>query len=291
MAPGVGLTYTLGRSLYVPLTCRSNSVTLPATRGPGFSLPADAVSALLRLRVAEGYESAAEPFNLPGDRAFLPPSLPSIFSLPTPVDSVTNELGDRNDGLDPSIETLVASVEEQLLAGGQPATDGSSKGNKKTYRSVVIAGEGEPTLRLSALLAVARAAASSMHALPVRVVTNGLGGAIPNQRRVLPKMREAGVTSVSISLMTSQPDQYGELMGPVLHPAFIEASLMAGTGDLEVSMLAHGIVCDFVSEALGCGMEVEVTGVDRPDVDKDKAEHFAANLGVRQPFRWRPYFS
>lgn len=281
MAPAVGLTYTLGRSLYVPLTCRSNSVTLPATRGPGFSLPTDAVSALLRIRVAEGHE--AEPFNLPGDRAFLPPPLPSICSL-------TNELGKQNDGMDPSIGALVMSVEEQLLAGRKPATDGSSKGDKTPYHSVVIAGEGEPTLRLSALLAVSRAA-SSLDALPVRVVTNGLGGAIPNHHRVLPRMREAGVTSVSVALMTSQPDQYGALMRPVLHPEFVKATRMAGTDDLDISVLAHGIVCGFISEALGCGLEVEVTGVDRPDVNKDEAEKLAADLGVHKLFRWRPYFS
>ena len=46
-------TYTLGRSLYVPVTSRCNSVPLPQTRGPNFTLPRDIAETLLRFREAE----------------------------------------------------------------------------------------------------------------------------------------------------------------------------------------------------------------------------------------------
>jgi len=54
----------------------------------------------------------------------------------------------------------------------------------------------------------------------------------------------------------------------------------------------HGIVCDFVRAAVdagGDGMSVEVTAVDRPDVDRTRTEELAARLGVSE-LRWRSYF-
>jgi hypothetical protein len=46
-------TYFLGKSLYIPLTSRSNCYTLPETRGPGFTLPRAVVASLLRVREYE----------------------------------------------------------------------------------------------------------------------------------------------------------------------------------------------------------------------------------------------
>ena len=46
-------TYRLGRSIYIPLTSRCNTIPLPVTRGPGFTLNSDVVDVLRNFRVVE----------------------------------------------------------------------------------------------------------------------------------------------------------------------------------------------------------------------------------------------
>jgi hypothetical protein len=54
---------------------------------------------------------------------------------------------------------------------------------------------------------------------------------------------------------------------------------------------AHDLVCHFIQRAAEMdGLEVEVTAVDRNDVDKAKLEALVQSLGVHTPVRWRPYF-
>ena len=53
----------------------------------------------------------------------------------------------------------------------------------------------------------------------------------------------------------------------------------------------HDRVCEFIREAVHANLQVEVTGVDRPEIDKKRTETLAASLGVESPCRWRPYFS
>ena len=48
-------TYQLGRSLYIPLTSRCNSIPLPITRGPGFVLNSHVVDVLRNVRQVEHY--------------------------------------------------------------------------------------------------------------------------------------------------------------------------------------------------------------------------------------------
>ena len=99
---------------------------------------------------------------------------------------------------------------------------------------------------------------------------NGNGGGCARQ------MKEAGVSGVSVALMTASPDLYDELMMPCLSDT--------------ISTPAHEMVCNFIVSALDVGLGVEVTGVDRADVDKAATEELAKTLGVADPVRWRPYF-
>jgi TatD family-associated radical SAM protein len=149
---------------------------------------------------------------------------------------------------------------------------------KEPPDAIVIAGEGEPTLRLEALLELSRACSkmTTNADIPVRVTTNGLAR---EPKSCASKMKSNGVEAVSVSLMTADATQYDELMQPML----------AETGDRDFS--AHGRVCEFIREAVISELQVEVTGVDRPEVNKDAAERLADSLGVTKPFRWRPYFS
>jgi hypothetical protein len=270
-------SYRLGRSLYIPLTARCNSLTLPETRGPGFQLPAAVVSTLLSVRNADPVpESMMDHEN----RVALPPSpfsrIASLDLHDTTSDYDPSTTMDKEDGHYPLVKDLVAEVQQHL--------DGDVV--RREYDSLVIAGEGEPTLRANALRAVAEAASQHRQRLgmnfPIRVVTNGLIHTVPSMtmmkdQRIVTMMKDTGVSGVSVALMTADPKQYSQLMLPCL--------LTTTTSDDP-----HGVVCDFIREALDAGLDVECTGVNRPEVDQQLAEELAQKLGVTERFRWRPYF-
>jgi len=250
-----GVTYRLGQSIYIALTCRSNSATLPETRGASFTLPAEVISALQTLRRRELKDakpdillSTHQSDNLKVS-IFLPP-LPKISSV------------SKDEECDDCSQYYLSEIvrEEHLLS---------------QIESVVFAGEGEPTLRLPLLLSISRAVHDERIYLPIRVTTNGL-----IHSSVLHQMKEAGVTGLSIALITACQDQYVKLMNPIIN---------INTNEL-MNVHPHDVVCQFVQSAVTLGFHVEVTGVDRPEVNKYKAEELAKRLGVVTPFRWRSYF-
>jgi len=66
---------------------------------------------------------------------------------------------------------------------------------------------------------------------------------------------------------------------------------------------AHDLICEFIMDATKLGMDVEITGVDRPEIDKVEMERLArlllsvapknkkkGRVGRRSVVRWRPYF-
>lgn len=314
-APMCSLTYALGRSLYVPLTCRSNTRTLPETRGPNFVLPTEAVSSLLEVRrlealgadkdgdamIAASQTSAVDSLKSGGggissanaEKMHLPPlDLPRVSHLD---DSGTSSTGSTlptitDEMLRQDIESRFQHAKrndrqyDSLVIAGMGEQTLLRLASNRHYDSLVIAGEGEPTLRLSTLLDVVRRpirSSSLGNATPttIRVVTNGLGDAVPgnsNGGGCARQMKEAGVSGVSVALMTASADQYEELMMPCLSDT--------------ISRPAHEMVCDFIVSALDVGLDVEVTAVDRVEVDKAATEKLAKSLGVTDPVRWRPYF-
>ncbi|KAL3758981.1 hypothetical protein ACHAWU_003052 [Discostella pseudostelligera] len=393
-------TYTLGRSLYVPITSRCNSIPLPVTRGPGFILPQSVATSLLHVRndevpnynVGSGYwnnwlvknvseEEVEEEEMMVGDgRVEVPPyNLPLVNSLyefhygdiprhlqrrreifgsvipNTTDDDDENPKQVLDDRLQPSIESLVNEVTTRLR---------NQVVSEENYSQVVIAGEGEPTLRMDALLAVARSVksfnkqqhrAANKHAptskhskdassssppppISVRVVTNGLCYGIPNlgyspynserdgvlvpmhRHVILRDMIEAGVSRLSVALNTANRHEYDVLMEPTCHTggggggnnhfSDDDAGQARGSGSgsrsssagaespLFLPGVAHDIVCEFIMETAKLGMDVEITGIDRPDIDKVEMERLARLLlsvrprkeQKRRMIRWRRYF-
>ncbi len=254
-----------------------------------------------------------------------------------------------DDGLQPSISTLVNEVTSRLQQNHQASAE-------ERYNQVVIAGEGEPTMRMDALLAVARSVQSfnnqqQQHHHPpigesekitpppplsVRVVTNGLCYGIPNlgyspynserdgvlipmhRHVILRDMIESGVSRLSVALNTANRHEYDVLMEPCCHTGgggsnrssigddvVLAASRGGGGGGgsraVEEPFLpgvAHDIVCEFILETTKLGMDVEITGIDRPDVDKAEMEQLARLLlsvrpkkDQRRMIRWRRYFN
>ena len=369
-------TYTLGRSLYVPITSRCNSIPLPVTRGPGFVLPKSVAESLLHVRHAEvpnysvGFDYSNDwlhnneeeggcdddgrvevpPYNLPLVNSLyefhyddIPRHLQrrrEIFGTNRNTNPINEDKDDvqyavvLDDNLQPSISTLVQEVTSRLV---------SSSEELASYNQVVIAGEGEPTLRMDALLAVARCVQSynnnnnkqhqhrqqhlsknnkhddDTKPIYVRVVTNGLCYGIPNlgyspynkerdgvlipmhRHVILRDMIEAGVSRLSVALNTSNRHEYDVLMEPSCHTgggSSSSSSVAASEPKLFLPGVAHDIVCEFIMETTKLGMDVEITGIDRPDVDKLEMERLARLLMSVRPrndqrsrnIRWRRYF-
>jgi pyruvate-formate lyase-activating enzyme len=252
------LTYSLGKSLYVPITARCNTKTLPATRGANLLLPAHLVAALCRVRDVEDGAKKWEPWcrwlDMQESSQKLPEALEMVADLS--IDhTTTSEEGD--DGRRPSVDRFLREIRHAT-------TDHSN------YECIVIAGEGEPTLRFSVLLTLVRKLKETSDVM-VRIITNGL---VADPEDCATQLRAAGVDAVSVALMTHDPVQYDELMAPV--------QSFAG-------VTAHGQVCNFLKHAVAVGLKVECTGADRPEVNKELTTALAKELGVQDPVRWRSY--
>lgn len=179
--------------------------------------------------------------------------------LPKPLDSVAEITASTGR---PSVAELLDEVNALV----------SAEQTKSTFDAIVIAGEGEPTLRLAELLDLVKHLKDDESTRTVRVTTNGL--AVTDDCAA--QLHSAGVDAVSVALMTHDPALYDELMRP-LHVVTATATT------------AHERVCSFLQQAVSAGLSVEVTGVDRSEVNKSETEALAASLGVRAPVRWRSH--
>jgi hypothetical protein len=333
-------TYTLGRTLHVPLTSKCNSQTLPQLRGNGFTLPVHVVAALCRVRDAErasttstaaSTDTSSAPAATPplppprwagwcayldtqegGRQKLPPPDGPALARLPPPPPPAVGEVSSNAERA-PKLDDLLEEIRQQLVLGGSSAAGSSSPGE---IESVVLSGEGEPTLRWNDMIelaariremAAATSSSSASHngaALPIRLTTNGLipvgtgeirtsRGSIGTGSDDLPAIAQTlvdcGISRVSVGLITADAKQYEEIVQPELVEAGFDdvstAPAESGTRS------AHDAVCQFIQAAVRVeGLEVETTAIDRPDVDKARTEALSQSLGVSTPVRWRPYF-
>lgn len=182
-----------------------------------------------------------------------------MSQLELPLVENESETEIEQDGLSPTVDTLLKEAQRAIDTGN--------------YDCLVFAGEGEPTLRPRALLALAKHLGSK-NDIPMRLVTNGI---IQNDN-MAELLHSSGISSVSVALMTHDPVQYDNIMMPNLGSASNQQPR------------AHEIVCQFISNSIQSGLRVETTGVQRPDVHQGKTEECAKSLGVTEPFRWRSYF-
>ena len=139
-------------------------------------------------------------------------------------------------------------------------------GDPKRYDEVVFCGYGEPTIRLDVIKEVSRWV--NEHGGKVRLNTDGHGNVI-NRRNIVPELVGL-IDSVSISLNSTDPKQYGELMridGERFHKAMVE----------------------FARECVRLLPEAVMTIVGMDSVDEQKAKEFVEReIGAK--YRIRPYF-
>jgi TatD family-associated radical SAM protein len=158
----------------------------------------------------------------------------------------------------PQVQDLLKEIQDQISHSGNDLS------------SIVISGEGEPTLRLDDVLSLAKLLAdtSSTSSIPLRLTTNGIVPAADTAEQ----LKAHGVTQVSVALMTADKAQYDELMKPMI-------------------VDAQSQVCRFIEQARETGLDVEVTAVDRKEVNKTELEELTQSLNVSKEVRWRPYFA
>jgi hypothetical protein len=262
-------TYKLGQSLYIPLTSRCNSRTLPELRGDNFLLPPSVVAALCRVRDVESstnqwagwcaYLDTQETYQK------LPPSLDYIEKLA------------EKEHRQPSIQDLFHEIQTQYLSS-------------EAISSFVFSGEGEPLLRFDDMIVLSNQIRdmismgkkeTSEKTIPpsIRLTTNGLVAGQESTTTILQQCIENGISQISVALLTADPDQYEEIMQPLLPSS--------------ATMRARDTVCQFIQEATSIGrdgLDVEVTAIDRDDINKKQLEVLVESLGVTEKIRWRPYF-
>jgi len=139
-------------------------------------------------------------------------------------------------------------------------------GDPRAYEEIVFCGYGEPTIRLDVIKEVARWVKEKGGR--VRLNTDGHGNVI-NHRNIVPELVGV-VDSVSISLNSIDPQQYGRIMG-------IDGERY------------HKAMVEFAKECKKYLPEVVMTVVGIDEVDVDAAREFVEkSVGVE--FRIRPYF-
>ena len=134
------------------------------------------------------------------------------------------------------------------------------------YDEIVFCGYGEPTIRLDVVKEVSKWVKD--RGGKTRLNTDGHGNVI-NKRNIVPELVGL-IDAVSISLNTTDPKLYGELMridGERLFPAMI----------------------DFAQQAVKHLPKVVMTIVDIDKVDKEKARAFVEDE-IGATFVTRPYF-
>jgi TatD DNase family protein len=136
----------------------------------------------------------------------------------------------------------------------------------KPYDEIVFCGYGEPTIRFDAVKEIGSWVKANGG--KVRLNTDGHGSLI-NKRNIAPELRGI-VDTVSISLNSVDPRQYGELMRI--------------NGEKN-----HAAMVDFAREAKKYVPEVVMSVVGMDEIDVEKAKRYVEDvLGVK--YRVRPYF-
>ena len=127
------------------------------------------------------------------------------------------------------------------------------------YKEVVFTGFGEPTIRLDEMLEVTRYL--NERNIVVRLDTNGHAELIHPDRNVISELKEAGLSAVSVSLNAESEELYNELCRPIYDNSY-QAML------------------DFTKAALDVGIHTRMTVVGVPEIDIEKCERIAHEIGA-----------
>ncbi|MEM1552468.1 MAG: TatD family nuclease-associated radical SAM protein [Candidatus Bathyarchaeia archaeon] len=140
--------------------------------------------------------------------------------------------------------------------------------NWRNWREIVFCGFGEPLVKLDCVLEVSRWIRRHYGKIvTLRVDTNGQALLLNEGREVVEELKMAGVDKVSVSLNAHDKETYNQVCKPTFENAFES-------------------VIEFVKKAREL-LDVEITAVRIPEVDIQKVEEIARQMGVK--FRVREY--
>ena len=295
-------------TLYVPLTFYCNTKTLPERKGPNHRLPPDVVATLCRVRDIERgtnnwtfwckfLDNCESYQQLPLPAKFARVAALSENSLEDPFKNACSdvELDATTEGMiSPSEDSEHRPSVEELMKEIEWYFEKSVSSSDQELTTVVVAGEGEPTLRFSALtLLIERLRLLNQKGaqLQMRILTNGLLS-VKKTDQLLDVCCQDSCLPIEfcVELMTHCSEQYNELMEPVI-PSPTTKALHD-----EVQITPHVMVQQFIQAVAARQAEnqglpsIEVSAIDRPDVNAKLTNQLAASLGVTKPVRWRRYF-
>lgn len=140
--------------------------------------------------------------------------------------------------------------------------------SRKNWNEIVFCGFGEPLARLDCVVEITRWLRKYYGKnVTVRVDTNGQGFLLNKDRDVVWELKKAGVDKISVSLNAHDAETYKQVCRPTFENAFEN-------------------VLKFIKKAKE-SLDVEVTTVRIPEVNIQRLEEIAKEMGVK--FRVREY--
>ncbi|MEM1540156.1 MAG: TatD family nuclease-associated radical SAM protein [Candidatus Bathyarchaeia archaeon] len=140
--------------------------------------------------------------------------------------------------------------------------------NWRNWREIVFCGFGEPLMRLDCALEVSKWIRKHYGKIvTLRVDTNGQAFLLNKGRKVVEELKTAGIDKVSVSLNAHDEETYNQVCRPTFKNAFKS-------------------IIEFIEKAKE-PLELEITAVRIPEVDIQKVEEIAKQLGIK--FRVREY--
>lgn len=192
----------------------------------------------------------------------------SLVALRGPGFALPADSGFEHLQEEPSAEELFAAVDDAYEHDPRKVVTGMGEDDV----GVVMAGFGEPLLRLDVVAAATALIKERRHGVPVRLKTNGLvpSDAHSNQQAAA-MLAEAGVGKATVLLPCADPASFDKAMAPTSPE------------------LNFGSVCDFISELVQHGVAVECTTIKKKGVDVTAVRQLAHALGALET-RVLPYY-
>jgi wyosine [tRNA(Phe)-imidazoG37] synthetase (radical SAM superfamily) len=326
-------TYTLGsttNTLYVPFTSYCNTRTLPQLRGPNFRLPPMVVAALCRLRDAElvtvridkkpQYTFWCNWLDTQESYQLLPPPLQHSYSATIETTPGTPQHRPTVDELMSEVQQWYEETQHQQRLSSIPV----SSLDDTEPMTVVISGEGEPTLRLSDLKCFIHqlryfantksTTASYSSKIRLRIMTNGLlntkqshdllqcctSRIDTNENEMSDNNVVVLPITISVTLIASNAIKFNQIMEPLL-PSSNDSN---SNDNKNLEQQPYEMVIQFIRDVVmyqkiqqaqqqqqyASLLTLEVTAIEQPNIDKNALTQLVQSLGVTTPIRWRHYF-
>ena len=262
-----------------------------------------------------------------------PPLWPASYTARIPSDDMKKMIPPQEQEQQhrPTVSELLTEVQQwydhyHYYHTSKSSNRGVPVAVAATTPTIVVAGEGEPTLRWDDLMRqflpqLQQSIVQSQrrhheknanhHTPQIRLMTNGLLTSEQTQELLwrcravptttvttephgssLPPLQQLPVMTISVLFPSSDPEQYQDWMqpmvnddGPTITPHDMVQQFIRTVADAIQSSSSQQ-----QQHILPPQLSMEITAIDRPEVDQEALSKCVASLGVTTPIRWRAYF-